>query len=66
MKIHVLHYQSKFSLGFDDFYPLYRNKKVIKQRGCEIDLFYNIHSPKIFDCDLIIVHVRYSFKNLEQ
>ncbi|EKB49142.1 hypothetical protein [Cecembia lonarensis] len=66
MKIHVLHYQSKFSLGFDDFYPLYKNKNLIKQKGYKINLFYNIHSPKIFDCDLIIVHVRYTFKNGKQ
>ena len=65
MKIHVLHYQSKFSFGFDDFYPLYKNKKVLNQRGYEINLFYNIHSPNIFDCDIIIVHVRFSYKNFE-
>ena len=61
MKIHVLHYQSLFSLGFDDFYPLYKNKKLIKQMGYEINLFYNVNSSKIFDCDLIIDHVRYYF-----
>lgn len=66
MKIHVLHYQSKFPLGFDDFYPLYKNKKVIRQMGYEINLFSNVNSPKIYDCDLIIFHVRYSFKNGEQ
>lgn len=63
MRINILNHLSKFTLGFDDFYPLFKIKKLLKKNGFEINFFNNISKNSIFECDLIIIHCRYLFVN---